>query len=156
VSPAAITDPETGLRNEVFLRASFPTRVAMARRLLRPTSLVLLDVEDRDRLRQRCRSRTAQRVAETLITSLRESDTACRLDGGGFGLILEDTPEDGAVWTVERLRRSMTVDATIWAGVACYPAHGLEAATVAAGAEAALVDARLWATSRIEVASPER
>lgn len=146
-----ITDPETGLLDEVFLRAAFPTRVAMARRLLRPTSLALISVAERGRP-GRPSTAAAQRVTEVLLLGLRESDTACRLDDGGFGLILEDTPEDGAVWTIERMRRAVRGDVTIWAGVACYPAHGLEAAAVVAGAEAALADARMWATSRIEVA----
>jgi GGDEF domain-containing protein len=151
VSHDRITDPETGLYEEVFLRASFPTRVAMARRLLRPTSLALISVAEQGRP-GRCSTLASRRVAESLLHGLRESDTACRLDDGGFGLILEDTPEDGAVWTIERLRRTLAADVTLWAGVACYPAHGLEAVAVMAAAEAALRDARLWATSRIEVA----
>ncbi|HUF32129.1 MAG TPA: hypothetical protein VMN58_02830 [Acidimicrobiales bacterium] len=151
MNTAAIIDPETGLLDEVFLRAAFPTRVAMARRLLRPTSLALIAVAERGRP-GRPSTATAQRVTEVLLLGLRESDTACRLDDGGFGLILEETPEDGAVWTIERMRRGVSSDVIIWAGVACYPAHGLKAAEVVAGAEAALTDARMWATSRIEIA----
>ena len=47
-----------------------------------------------------------------------------------FGLVLEDTPENGAVWTVERVRRALAAerkDLTLWAGVACYPAHAFDA-----------------------------
>ena len=43
--------------------------------------------------------------------------------------MLEDTAENGAIWTVERIRRRITADApglTLWAGVACYPAHGFD------------------------------
>jgi GGDEF domain-containing protein len=155
VAPARITDPETGLHNEIFLLASFPTRVALARRLLRPASIALLAVSEAEGVPGRCSPAAARLVARGLRECLRESDTPCRLDDGGFGLILEDTPEDGAVWTIDRFRRRLPGHLTLWAGVGCYPAHGLEAGTILGGARSALVDAQLWATSRIEVALPE-
>ncbi|MCK7470616.1 MAG: GGDEF domain-containing protein [Desulfomicrobium escambiense] len=40
-------------------------------------------------------------MAEAIRETLREADIACRLDDGTFAVILEDTPENGAVWTVE-------------------------------------------------------
>ena len=44
----------------------------------------------------------------TCPDTVREADIACRLDGDRcFGMVLEDTPENGAVWTVERFRRSL-------------------------------------------------
>ena len=74
----------------------------------------------------------ARFVASTLRATLRAADTACRLEGDRrYGLILEDTPEAGAVWTVERFRRALTARATqphvVSAGVACYPAHAFTA-----------------------------
>ncbi len=72
--------------------------------------------------------------------------------------MLEDTPEDGAIWTVERLRRALSVldDAqTRWAGIACYPAHAFSAEEVLDKAEAAYRQARDWAQDRIEVAAPD-
>ena len=50
------------------------------------------------------------RVSELFATPLRECDTACVLGPGEIGLVLEDTPENGAVWVVERLRRAMPED----------------------------------------------
>jgi GGDEF domain-containing protein len=97
-------------------------------------------------------------MAYGLLDTLRESDTACRLDDGTFALILEDTPENGAVWTVERVRRLLAddgADIVIWAGVASYPAHALEAPALLVLAEKALAGAREWPQSRIEVALPE-
>ena len=60
--------------------------------------------------------------------TLRTSDVAARLADGTYGLMLEDTPEDGAVWAVERLRRSLATrpgGRVLRAGVACYPGHAL-------------------------------
>ena len=142
----ALRDDDTGLLNEAYLRAALPNRVATARRVLRPISVAVVALEDEG---------LATGLSYALQDSLRESDTACRLDDGRFVLLLEDTPEDGAVWTLERTRR-LLVDqghgTTLWAGVASYPAHALEADALLASAEAALEAARQWPGSRIEVA----
>jgi diguanylate cyclase (GGDEF)-like protein len=146
---SALHDTETGLLNEAYFRAALPNRVATARRVLRPISVVLSRVEKDGHTRQ---------VAFALLDTLRESDTACRMRDGSFALILEDTPENGAVWTMERLRRLLHeqgTEATMWAGVASYPAHALEAADLLALAGRALQDAMQWQQSRIEVALPE-
>lgn len=145
----SLHEPESGLLNEEYFRAALPNRVATARRVLRPISVVLARIDSLAH---------ARRVALALLDTLRESDTACRLDDGGFALILEDTPENGAVWTIERLRRLLTEQGTeviVWAGVAAYPAHALEAPSLLALAEHALADAQQWKQSRIEVALPE-
>ena len=143
-------DGETGLLNERYFRAALPNRIATARRVLRPISIVLAKLGDDGHARQ---------LAFGLLDTLREADTACRLDDGSFALILEDTPENGAVWTVERLRRLLAeqgTDVLLWAGVASYPAHALEPAELLVLAEKALASATEWTTqSRIEVALPE-
>jgi diguanylate cyclase (GGDEF)-like protein len=142
-------EPESGLLNEEYFHAALPNRVATARRVLRPISIVLCKIAGDHQARQ---------VAFALLDTLRESDTACRLDDGTFALILEDTPENGAVWTMERLRRLLGDQGTevlLWAGVAAYPAHALEAPTLITLATQALADAMQWQQSRIEVALPE-
>lgn len=142
-------DPETGLLNEQYFRAALPNRVATARRVLRPISVVVAKLGDPEHARQ---------LAFGLLDTLRESDTACRLDDGCFALILEDTPENGAVWTMERLRRLLVEQGTevlLWAGIASYPAHALEPPELLTLAEKALEAATEWSQSRIEVALPE-
>lgn len=154
----SLRDPETGLLNDAYFRAALPNRVATARRVLRPISVVLLALGNGAGHVGRCPPDVAQQLAYGLLDTLRESDTPCRLDDGGFGLILEDTPEDGAVWTVERMRRLVTSSGTslvLWAGIACYPAHALEAHEILTRAESALAVATEWPQSRIEVALPE-
>jgi diguanylate cyclase (GGDEF)-like protein len=145
----SLRDPESGLLNDAYFHAALEQRVAAARRLLRPFSIVLIDLSETN-------ADLARLVADALGETLRESDTACRLAGGGFGLLLEDTPENGAVWTVERLRRALAASTVaspvVWAGVASYPAHALEAADILDRAGRALVQARDWTHGRIEVA----
>jgi diguanylate cyclase (GGDEF)-like protein len=154
----SVTDPVTGMFNEVFFRVTLDQRVLAARRHLRPIALVLLDVV-------RTTGETGWvgadpvMVATALRTTLREADTACRLADGRFAILLEDTPEDGAVWTVERLRRVVLPgrpELVVWAGIACYPAHAFDAMEVLERADEALAAAREWRRDRIEVApSPD-
>ena len=142
-----LRDDDSGLLNDAYFRAALPNRVATARRVLRPISIAVLHV-DRDDV--------SPQVAYALLDTLRESDTACRLDDGRFALVLEDTPEDGAVWTVERVRRLLTEqgqDVVVWAGIAAYPAHALDHEALLALTEQALAGAKAWGDhSRIEVA----
>ena len=146
--------PRTGLYSEDYFRVALDARVAAARRHLRPVAAALLDVvvaldsgspEPAD----------AAVVAQSIRATLREADTACRLTDGRFALLLEDTPETGAVWTVERVRRKLIAEhpeITMWAGVACYPAHALNAMDLLDQTEFALQAAREWRQDRIEVA----
>ena len=96
--------------------------------------------------------------AESIRETVRDADTACRLANGTFAIILEDTPENGAVWTVERVRRNLVSRFgahTMWAGVACYPAHTFSTDELLEQARLALVSAREWKQDRIEVAIAE-
>ena len=156
-TPANLTDPVTGLFNEAFFRVTLDTRVSAARRHLRPVAVVLVQVAQG--VREGMTSPVSPMVvADGVRATLRDADTACRLDDGRFALILEDTPENGAVWTVERVRRSLAVDhpgQTLWAGIACYPAHAFDAWELFDRAGQALDAAQEWHQDRIEVATSE-
>ena len=145
--PDALRDADSGLLNEAYLRAALPNRVATARRALRPLSLGLISID----------AAVATQLTYALLDTLRESDTACRMDDGTFAVLLEDTPDTGATWTIERVRRLLTdqaIEVPMWAGIASYPAHALESDDLLRLAELALHDARLWDSSRIEIALP--
>ncbi|MGI9612916.1 MAG: GGDEF domain-containing protein [Acidimicrobiales bacterium] len=149
-----LTDESTGLFSESFFSVALDSRVAAARRHLRPVAVVLLEVveglpADEPQVAE------AMVVADAVRATLREADTACRLRNGDFAILLEDTPENGAIWTVERIRRHLAEDRpnlTLWAGVACYPAHAFSPGELMAAAETALTSAREWRQDRIEVA----
>lgn len=150
-----VTDGETGLFNTAFFAVTLDKRVAAARRGLRPLALALLEpvtgvAEDAPA------PAIGRSVADSLVETLRDSDIACRLDAGLVALILEDTPENGAVWTVERVRRRLAAsagDVTLRAGIACYPAHAFDADQLLVAAQSALGSARDWRQDRIEVAA---
>ena len=145
----------SGLLSPDFLLTTLRGRVAVARRALRPLSVVCFEtLETEDGLPTVPVAR--ETVAAILRRTLREADVSGRGDGDAYVCILEDTGEDGAVWTAERVRRNLTEGGHVRrfrAGIASYPTHGLEPEELEAKARAALVSARDWATDRIEVAT---
>jgi GGDEF domain-containing protein len=151
---------DDGVLSQNFFEITLANRVAVARRALRPLSLVLIEVF-------RVGSDvggpgagpgggiTDRQITLALAATLRESDVSGRRDDGTYVFVLEDTGEDGAVWTAERMRRSlaaMTSDHRFRAGIASYPSHGLDVDAIVAKAERALELAREWKRDRIEVA----
>jgi diguanylate cyclase (GGDEF)-like protein len=152
-----LSDPETGLFSQAYFDVALEARIAAARRRLRPVALVLLDIV-RGLASEEAEPADAGLVTIALRRTLREADTACRLDDGRFALVLEDTPENGAIWTVERIRGHLVESGiihTVWAGVACYPAHAFDRDEIMSQATEALAQAKEWRQDRIEVASAD-
>lgn len=150
-----VTDQETGLFNTAYFAVTIDKRVCAARRGLRPLALALLEPVS-GVAEGMPRPALGPVVTGSLTETLRDSDVACRLQGGLVAVILEDTPENGAVWTVERVRRRVAAaggDVTLRAGIACYPAHAFDAEQLMSAAMEALRAARDWHQDRIEVAA---
>jgi len=148
-----ITDPDSKLFSEVFFSASLVKRVSAARRGLRPLSVAVLDVWT-DFGSVDAAQAPAAPVAEVLLEVFREADTIARGNDGLYLVLLEDTPENGAVWSLERLRRKVSETLshhTTWAGVSCYPAYGFDADQLLSQARKALDLAKEWPQDRVEV-----
>ncbi|CAB4758622.1 unannotated protein [freshwater metagenome] len=151
-----LVDAESQLFSEAYFMVALDARIASARRHLRPVGIALIELIQGD-----AESKipvVAASAAESIRETIRDADTACRLDDGTFAIILEDTPENGAVWTVERVRRNVVSkygNHIMWAGVACYPAHAFTAEELLGQARVALQAAREWKQDRIEVALSE-
>jgi diguanylate cyclase (GGDEF)-like protein len=151
-----LLDAPTGLLDGRYFDAALESRVAAARRLLRPVSIVLLDLDPATFAGEQG-PETLSTFAGVLRQTLREADTACRTDEGRFALILEDTPEGGGVWAAERIRSGFASEGgdveLLWAGVASYPSHALDAPALVEQAEEALRRARDTGRGRVEVAA---
>lgn len=151
---ASLLDPVSGLYGQALFLAMVDQRVIASRRGLLPLAVVLFEVVE-GLPDGPVRPVDPRIVAKVAHATNRAADICARLSDGSFGLLLEDTPEDGAVWAVERLRRALGTKPhgrTLRAGIGCYPSHALEATDVVAGAAAALTAARCWTQDRIEVA----
>lgn len=154
-----ITDPATGVFTQVFFDASLGKRISAARRGLRPLTVAMVEVVEHVGLPNMAHT-APKPVADILVETLREADTVARMDSGVFAVLLEDTPENGAIWTLERIRRKISEDltgCTVRAGMSCYPAYAFDAKQLVDQSLAALDAAREWRQDRIEVttASPE-
>jgi GGDEF domain-containing protein len=155
-APAPAPGPvdAAGVLTEQYLEVTLQQRVAVARRALRPLSVVYLEVLDVDGGASGWR--LDELVSATFGSTLRESDVVGRRGDGVYVFVLEDTGEDGAVWTAERIRRALsaaTGHRRFRAGIASYPTHGLDTASLTTKASAALEAAREWKRDRIEVAA---
>jgi diguanylate cyclase (GGDEF)-like protein len=143
-TPRSVVDEETGLPDARFFDLALDGRVASARRHLWPVTLVLVELwigaapgepapDPREVLGD---------FALLLRRTLREADVACRVSETTFGLILEDTSEEGGVWTAERIQiglaRSGCAVRRMAAGVASYPTHAMRADALLGQARAAL------------------
>lgn len=151
----SLLDPSSGLYAQPFFLASLRWRLVACRRVLRPLAVSIIEVVDG--LPDGPISPSDPNVvAAKVFDTLRGSDIGARLGDGSYGLLLEGTPEDGAVWAIERLRRSLTTrpgGRTLRAGLACYPGHALTATELWNAVTAAFTTARQWPQDRIEVAS---
>lgn len=151
---SSLLDPSSGLFAEPFFLATVNRRLASSRRVLRPLAIALFEVVDG--LPDGSPVPSNPKVVAAMANgTMRHADVAARLSDGTYGLLLDDTPEDGAIWAVERLRRSLDArpgQRTLRAGVACYPGNSLTARGLLSGARAALASAREWPQDRIEVA----
>lgn len=155
--PSTLTDADSQLFSEAYFQVALQSRLASARRHLRPVSVCLMEVTE-GQADGEGGPAPAARIADAIRQTIREADIACRMDDGTFAVILEDTPENGAVWTVERTRRNLVSrfgTHTMWAGVACYPAHAFSGDELIEQARVALHAAQEWNQDRIEVAAAE-
>ncbi len=141
---AAVIDQVTGMANENFFSAVLGPKMATARRRLWPVSVVLIHVifaSDIDEPADR--DRVIGEFAALIKMTIREADVACRISEQVFGLILDDTDEDGGAWTAERIqiaqsKRGNDRIAKVSAGIASYPNHGMEPTQVLSKAREAL------------------
>ena len=149
--PGDPTDSPTGLLDGHYFEAALPQRFSLAKRRLQPISLVLvgLDSTGGDP------SPAFDSLVAALKSTVRQSDTVCRIGADRLGLILEDATEYGAVFAVERARnmlRDLGEEHEMVIGVASYPSHALELDELVSQAEAALTRAREHPRSRFSVA----
>lgn len=150
---AARTDPLTTLSNRRGFRELLDLDLERARRGETEMTVLVGDLdrfkEVNDRSGHQVGDVALQRVARVLSESKRQIDSAARVGGEEFALILPDTPQEGAFVHAERLRCALrdefaedSVPITISFGLATYPQHGETAASLLRAADEALYAAK--------------
>lgn len=121
----ASTDPLTGLRNHRAFHEDLTRELAHVSRASAPLSLVMLDLDDlktvNDRLGHQAGDERLRALADALRATERAGDTAFRIGGDEFAVLLPGTRSWGALEFVQRLAVALEAAApraTVTAGIA--------------------------------------
>jgi diguanylate cyclase (GGDEF)-like protein len=165
----SIRDALTGLFNRRYMEETLERELARAERGRRPLTVIMIDLDHfkqfNDTYGHDAGDMLLREAGRVLRTTVRRSDLACRYGGEEFVLILPDAVLDIGLSCLERLRLSMrelavpirgeTASAvTLSAGVASYPDHGLDAASLLQASDRALYRAKRDGRDRVCIAAP--
>ena len=153
----------TGLANRRRFRKALGQEVERWRRYELPCALVLIDVDHMKRINDThghpAGDRVIRSVADAIEELSRDNDTAARLGGEEFALLLAGAASDKAVLAAERLRRAVCevpVEevgvVTVSLGVASCPAHARNERELFSAADAALYSAKREGRNRAALA----
>jgi diguanylate cyclase (GGDEF)-like protein len=143
----AATDSLTGLANRREFTNAVELEIARSSRTGQPFAMLLVDVDRlkaiNDRCGHRAGDRAIQRVANALRVSRRMSDTAARIGGDEFALILPAGDRGNALQFLSRVRRLLsghrrTGAVSVSGGAAEYPRDGATAEALLQAADIAL------------------
>ena len=151
----ALHDTLTGLPNRMLLQDRLEHAIQMMKRDRRSMALLLLDLDRfkdvNDALGHPVGDQLLQQVGQRLGRVLRESDTVARLGGDEFAIVAPDTETEQArqfaakiadlfkeVFRIDRLNLHVGVSI----GIAVYPQHGQDAATLVRRADVAMYQAK--------------
>ncbi|WP_232788499.1 sensor domain-containing diguanylate cyclase [Macromonas nakdongensis] len=157
-------DPLTGLYNRRYLAATIDRELARCLRDGTPLCVMMLDIDHFKRINDRhghpLGDRVLVAVAETLSTTLRAGDIACRYGGEEFLLLLPNVSPDTARERAEELRSRVAqlrlscdgeaIEVRISIGLACTSDRAVHATTLVQQADQALYQAKALGRDRVE------
>src|SRR3989344_4514680 len=152
----AYHDPRTGLANRALFKDRFQHAIAVARRTDKPVGVMFIDIDRfkviNDSLGHEGGDAVLVEAAKRIRACLRASDTACRLGGDEFTVILErlTSPDDAAEagsrvlgrvsLSIKVGGREILVTASI--GIAVYPGASQDIQRLLKDADAAMHEAK--------------
>lgn len=155
----------TGLANRRRFRAALGQEVERWRRYRVPCALLIADIDFLKKINDAhghtAGDRVIRHVASALVELSRDNDTAARLGGEEFALLLAGADETKAVAAAERVREVISEElleglgiVTVSLGVASCPAHARSERTLYAASDAALYRAKNEGRDRSAIAPP--
>jgi diguanylate cyclase (GGDEF)-like protein len=107
----SITDPLTGLRNQRYFRMRLEEEYATSQRLRRPLSLMMLDLDYfkaiNDTHGHAAGDRMLAAAAQAMLAATRKGETAARIGGEEFAIILPGLHGTEALKAAERVRKAV-------------------------------------------------
>jgi diguanylate cyclase (GGDEF)-like protein len=166
----AHTDSLTGLFNHRYFHERLRSELNRAGRAHDTVALLMLDIDDFKRVNDVCGhgegDEVLQLLADVLRSTVRTSDTVCRIGGEEFAVILPSGTAADAVALAARLKDALlhtptelAGEVTLSLGVAVGPEHAMNARELVTCAEAAMMTAKAQGKDRVVVfedASAER
>jgi diguanylate cyclase (GGDEF)-like protein len=155
----ALVDAVTGLRNHRYFQDRLREELVRAERTDRPTSLIMLDLDNfkqiNDRLGHATGDVVLRRIGGELLNNARAADVVCRYGGEEFTVILPDTAAADALLVAERLRQAIEKlpgnphPVTVSAGIATCPEHAQLADALITAADTAMYQAKAAGKNRV-------
>ena len=159
----SVTDALTGLYNRRYLMGTLASEAQRSRRLRRPFSVLLADVDHfkqyNDTHGHLGGDAALVKVAEILRKMTRGVDSVARYGGEEFLVMLIEAPIATAAAVGERIRARVAAEEfgggtmTVSVGAAEYPTHGDTPEELIASADAAMYQAKGEGRDRVIVAS---
>lgn len=154
----------TGLANRRRFRVAIGQEVERWRRYRVPCALLLIDIDYLKRINDAhghpSGDAVIRHVASALQEHSRDNDTAARLGGEEFALLLASTNDAQALAAAERLRHSVSATqiekvgtVTVSLGVAACPTHAVSERELYGASDAALYRAKQEGRDRTVVAT---
>lgn len=161
----ATLDPLTTLGNRRLLKQKLAEELDRSRRYHIEFVVALFDIDDLKSVNE-ARGHSAgdailKRLARLIKASIRKSDTAARLAGEEFAILMPETVKRGGSIQAERIRGRIEkefadVPLTVSGGVASFPADGADERTLFLFAERALHRAKSEGKNRVRQAPIQR
>lgn len=155
----AMLDPLTGIANRRMFEAALAAAFSRSNRTKKPLSVVVIDLDNfkrrNDTYGHAEGDRCLKNMAQSLRFHLRLSDTAARIGGEEFALILPDTDQDQALDLCARIARSVREccgcePLTFSAGVAQKDSSMAAGSTIVDYADKAMYEAKCAGKNRAQ------
>ena len=165
VQRLAETDPLTDLANRRVFERALERELARAARSGQQVSLLILDADHfkgyNDRFGHRAGDELLRSLARALVEHSRAFDTVARYGGEEFAVILPECSIEEAHSVAERLRLVASglegrAPVTLSGGVATFPVHGRDGASLIEAADAALYESKRSGRDRLSLAGDGR
>ena len=163
LSQLAMVDPLTKVYNRRAFFAKFAEEVERSRRYRHTLCVIMIDVDHfktfNDMEGHLYGDEALRKVAQTITTNLRKTDTLGRYGGEEFILLMPETKMDDAVEICNRLRETIETTPfqgreepaylTVSMGVAGFPEQGEEIEVLVEAADRALYQAKEFGRNRV-------
>jgi diguanylate cyclase (GGDEF)-like protein len=164
---AAFTDHLTGLANRRRFERQLEREITRTLRYTRPFCLLLLDIDHfkqvNDSYGHEAGDEAIRRIAKILQAGTRGIDTAARIGGEEFALLLTETELIGGLEVAERLRLAIKAEeipvvghVTASFGVAEFPLCAATDKELLACADAAMYEAKRRGRDRVHTAAADQ